>query len=199
MIGRLGGGIEVENKLTQLSRSSKQDGWAAQIALARLRAEAKSSEPSEQVDIFLKELGISLSRLRQAGWESAITDAPISFETMALRELADMIAKANRRGVSDELPPFIGWIATALIVTQWRMIDSSCREENFHIGSMDEIPVKLHDNLPSSKTSVGGRKILPSSEDKTTPLCAINIKGSWKNQIAFVTVRERISRVGHRQ
>ncbi|MFA0730773.1 MAG: hypothetical protein BKPUNTRY_000301 [Candidatus Fervidibacter sp.] len=99
MIGRLGGGIEVENKLTQLSRSSKQDGWAAQIALARLRAEAKSSEPSEQVDIFLKELGISLSRLRQAGWESAITDAPISFETMALRELADMIAKANRRGV----------------------------------------------------------------------------------------------------
>lgn len=99
MIGRLGGGIEVENKLTQLSRSSKQDGWAAQIALARLRAEAKSSEPSEQVDIFLKELGISLFRLRQAGWESAITDAPISFETMALRELADMIAKANRRGV----------------------------------------------------------------------------------------------------
>jgi len=109
MIGRLGGGIEVENKLTQLSRSSKQDGWAAQIALARLRAEAKSSEPSEQVDIFLKELGISLSRLRQAGWESAITDAPISFETMALRELADMIAKANRlgvdtRAVEDKIP-----------------------------------------------------------------------------------------------
>jgi len=100
VMGRLGGeGIEVENKLTQLSQSSKQDGWAAQIALARLKAEAKSSEPSEQVDIFLKELGISLSRLRQAGWESAITDAPISFETMALRELADMIAKANRRGV----------------------------------------------------------------------------------------------------
>jgi hypothetical protein len=109
MIGRLGGVIEVENKLTQLSRSSKQDGWAAQIALARLRAEAKSSEPSEQVDIFLKELGISLSRLRQAGWESAITDAPISFETMALWELADMIAKANRlgvdtRAVEDKIP-----------------------------------------------------------------------------------------------
>lgn len=99
VVGRLGI-KELEEKLQQmLVKGQEHERDAAKVALARLKAEVSTTNPSEQISIFFRELGLRPTHLKRAGWERKAHDLPTSFETMALRELADIVAKANQKGI----------------------------------------------------------------------------------------------------
>jgi hypothetical protein len=98
VVGRLGI-QEFEKELQRLLNGQEYERSAAKIALARLKAEVSTADPSEQINIFLEELDINPSYLKGAGWERKARDLSPSFETIVLRELADIVARANQRGI----------------------------------------------------------------------------------------------------
>jgi len=91
---------EGRGKLEKLShgREDKEDVAGAKIALARLHAESGGADATGKVRDFLSTLGISTTQLNR--WAGAVrpTDLGPSFATMILREIADMVAEANRHG-----------------------------------------------------------------------------------------------------
>lgn len=99
VVGRLGI-KELEEKLSEMSvKGQEHERDAAKVALARLKAEVSTNDPSKQVSIFLRELRLRPNHLKMAGWERKAHDLPTSFETMALREVADIVAEANKTGI----------------------------------------------------------------------------------------------------
>lgn len=96
--GRLGV-QEAREKLQKLTGNRLEDASAAKIALARLNAKAYQTNITAQVRSFLSALGFSIMSLNlSVGWEKKMSDMPISLETLALREVAGMVAEANRQG-----------------------------------------------------------------------------------------------------
>ncbi len=96
-VGRLAA-HEGKDKLQKLRDSRKEDGIAAKIALARLSAESSGSDATAKVRDFLSTLGMSTRQLNSWVGAEDPENAGVTFYTLILREIADMVAEANRRG-----------------------------------------------------------------------------------------------------
>ncbi len=84
---------EARGRLREISQRREPDGFAARVALARLAAESGGGNCSLKVRNFLSALGISIQQINDLAGERST-----STETRALREIADLIAQANRLG-----------------------------------------------------------------------------------------------------